>query len=106
MNRELEILKQQEQRFRQYNSKHSQDVIIELMRELKKNGNLKLDDASKIFHELAGLKRDTIDYVVQKIQYQIKFFGSKNVNYFLKAVQNMAAEPRRIFVSGRLKINI
>ena len=106
MNRKIETLKRQEQRFREHNSKHSHDVVIEVLRELKKNGNLGLDDANKVFHEFAGLKRETVDYVVQKVQYQIKLFGSKNVNYFLKAVQNMAAEPRRIFISGRLKVNI
>ena len=39
MSRQLETLKRQEQRFRECNSKHSQDVIVEVLRELKKNGN-------------------------------------------------------------------
>jgi hypothetical protein len=102
----LETLKYYEQDFKNKNSSEAYKVIFGILIEIKRNGKLNVDDTNQFLFELNCLKRDTIDHIVHQIKYRQKQFIDKHINYFRQTIQNLATEPKKVYVSSKLRVNI
>ncbi len=102
----IETLKLLEKKFRNNNSSETQKIMFSILTSIKREKGLRIEDVSQLLFELTSLKRETVDHVIQQIKYKQKLFGSKHINYLRQTIQNIAAEPKVIYVSSKLRVNI
>jgi len=91
--------------FKKKNPGWAVKIIEQILIHLKSNG-LKLNQAMEIIDELNGYTPNTISEIATRCQYNQKTIGSKHYKYFIQLCRNTAAEPKRIYRTANITLNL
>ena len=102
---QVDTLKMVLEIFKEKASGQSYRHIMSVMKELKDNG-MNIQQAIKQIDAFNGFTSSTINMIGDYCQFRTKEIGTKHPNYFFQVCQNKAKEPRVIYRTERMKVNL